>query len=273
MEPALLDELLAHLQLPRTFARCVTSSPGHYSAYVSHEEQSGLVLPEAICRFRASSTAHGVDMVADFMVSTPALEHRQTVCYLRVHLANDEVTCVLLDSNKEPPFCDFHEIVEQRKKYLSTSPLSLLMLLLEFIGHGCDSLTSDLDTLLLDAESSTGFATEPNASIAASKYEQLNTEVHRCRLMLAALRLFTEYEQEFGQFLRNSVDLIDKLRVERGRGPEPGWKRSGTLQVLDHLLTASRRRQAYVEVLRDRIQLQTDVVSAAVSAHGSTRRS
>jgi len=99
VERAVFPELLAHMQIPPRFVESMAKQSGHYSTFVSHDEQDGQVQPESICRCCGRS-GKLADIVTDFMVSTPVSKWRAFSCCLRYRLADGDVSGLILHSNK-----------------------------------------------------------------------------------------------------------------------------------------------------------------------------
>jgi len=145
------------------------------------------------------------------------------------------------------------------------SPMSILVLLLEIFGIENYNHAHYLGRDLQQAEERTGFWEEIDSSIAASEYEQLNKEVYSVRLRLTNLRRVTDFQEQFGQFLHSSINVLDRLRAEHGMSPVPKWRRTNIVQDLEYQMTTCRRLQDELEIMQERVQIQVDVVGAVTN--------
>ncbi|KAK5189286.1 hypothetical protein LTR47_011833 [Exophiala xenobiotica] len=248
MERAVFTDLLNHMQIPQTFVKSMTEYSGHYSTFINHEERDGQVLPESIW----------------FMISTPPTTWGAFSCCLRIHLDDSRVSGILLYRDEDEPR-DIPHLLRSRQGALSISPVLFLVSMFEALGVDRRIDEARLAAAIQTAEQSTGFWEEMSSTIAASQYEQLNKQLHSCRIWLSMLQRRANFQQELGQFLHDCVDLVGQLRAERGMGPEPTWRRSTALQGVKYQMTTSRRLQTELELLHERIQVQVDVMRGFIA--------
>ena len=145
---------------------------------------------------------------------------------------------------------------------LQKNPLLLLSTVFEEYGYSSENFREQLDRDVARMERQSGHTSLSFRLFQDNKgYEDLTKELHACTTNLIFMENITAFEREWGAFCKETLDVLEALRVERGLETLPKSERVQASQNMDYHLNLSQMRRIQSQSLQKRAQLQINVVS------------
>jgi hypothetical protein len=218
------------------------------------------------------------------VVQTPYSPVSNLSLVIRVDIVERSAkACVLNDNNSE--INALWDRLQVRQSMVQKNPLLLLSIVFEEFGYASELFREHLDHEVARMERASGHSSLSfRPSAWNTEYEALTRDLHVCNTNLIFMEHVTEFERSWGAFCKDTLGVLETLRLERGLQNFSKRETVQTAQCMDYHLNLSQMRRTQVLALQKRVQLQVNVVSktetsrhkishfVAVQPHFSTRQ-
>lgn len=206
------------------------------------------------------------------VVKTPYSPIGNVALVIRVNIVDRSAKALIFDY-RNPRMNILWERLLIRRNTLQNNPLLLLSILFEEYGYSAEAFREELDRDVASMERRTGH-TSLNPRLFQDKmdFEDLTKDLHACTTSLIFMENITEFERNWGLFCKETLDVLETLRMERGLGFLPKRERVQAAQNMEYHLNLSQMRRSQSLSLQKRAQLQINVVgNRSIAKHHQTQ--
>jgi hypothetical protein len=195
------------------------------------------------------------------VVKTPYSPVGNVALVIRVNIIDRSTKAFVLEYSN-PRMNVLWECLLIRRNILQNNPLLLLSIVFEEYGYSTEAFREELDRDVARIEQQSGHTSLTFRLFQDNKdYEDLTKDLHSCTTSLIFMENIAEFERDWGVFCKETLDIFEALRIERGLDALTKRERVQAAQNMDYHLNLSQMRRSQALSLQKRAQLQINVVS------------
>jgi len=195
------------------------------------------------------------------VIQTPNSPVRNFSAVIRVDISNRSATGLFFDVDAAK-VDGLLQRLEARRDVLQRNPLSFIGILFEEHGYSCERSRAKLDRDIVEMEQQTGHTSLLVRPFQPNQHdpEQLIKDLNACNTTLIFMDSICVFEKEIGAFCKETLEVLECLREERGLESLSIGDRVSAIQELDYHLNLSQMRRTQALALQKRVQTQIRVV-------------
>ncbi|KAL5330662.1 hypothetical protein ACEPPN_000181 [Leptodophora sp. 'Broadleaf-Isolate-01'] len=250
MSAECFTQLVESCKFPKEFAQSIFANNGSFARFVEYDEFQGLDVPTSL-----------YNLPKAVVVQTPYSPVSNLSLVIRVDIAERSAKACVLNYNTSE-INALWDRLQVRQGMVQKNPLLLLSIVFEEFGYASELFREQLDREVARIERASGHTSLSfRPSAWNTEYEALTRDLHACSTDLIFMEHVTEFERTWGAFCKDTLSVLETLRLERGLQGLSKRETVQTAQCMDYHLNLSQMRKTQALALQKRVQLQINVVS------------